>query len=330
MQDVDDPAGFQHRFAEVNGIRMHYVDEGRGPLVVLLHGFPFLWYLWRHQIRALAAAGYHVVAPDQRGYGQTTCPSDADEYDITRLVGDVVGLIQSLGERSAVLVGQDWGSPIAYNAALMRPDLVRGIVMTSTPPQARAPRRPSDILKAALKGKGYYQEFLTLAGAADEIMADLRRFLLGIYYSTSGACRDDEQWHWAWSESETFFDTITVPKTLPGYLSQRSFDHYLAEFTRTGIQSALNWYVAIDRGWERTSFLTGAIARQPALFMTGERDPSLKSVFGIDRQGPAFASLRSNFPNMKEIVSIPGAGHMPPEETPKVVSELILQFLQAL
>lgn len=111
MNRMDDPQGFSHRFVNVNGIRPYYVEEGQGPLVLLLHGYPFLWYLWRHQIKALAAAGYRVVATDQRGYGQTDRPADVDSYDMTHLVGDVVGLINSLDAKSAVFVGQDWGLP---------------------------------------------------------------------------------------------------------------------------------------------------------------------------------------------------------------------------
>ena len=122
MDSTDDPNGFDHRFATVNGINIHYVDEGEGPLVILLHGYPFLWYLWRHQIKAIAAAGYRVIAPDQRGYGQTDRPDGVASYDITHLVGDAVGLVTVLGGgQQAVLVGQDWGSPVAYHTALMRP-----------------------------------------------------------------------------------------------------------------------------------------------------------------------------------------------------------------
>jgi pimeloyl-ACP methyl ester carboxylesterase len=149
---VDDPASFTHHFASVNGIRMHYVDEGQGLLVLLLHGYPFLWYLWRHQIKALAAAGYRVVAPDQRGYGQTDCPDGVDSYDMTHLVGDVVGLMNALEIDSAVLIGQDWGSPVVYNTALMRPDLVRGVLMMCAPPAARGAVRPSDALNPNYQG----------------------------------------------------------------------------------------------------------------------------------------------------------------------------------
>ena len=149
---VDDPQSLDHHFASVNGIRMHYVEEGEGPLVVLLHGYPFLWYLWRHQIKSLAAAGYRVVAPDQRGYGQTDFPEGAGSYDMTRLVGDVVGLINAVGSDSAVVVGQDWGSPVSYNAALMRPDLVRGVLMMCAPPAARGAIRPSDAMRQVYRG----------------------------------------------------------------------------------------------------------------------------------------------------------------------------------
>ncbi len=329
--DVDDPEVFTHRFATINGIRMHYVDQGHGPLVVLLHGYPFLWYLWRHQIKALAAAGYHVVAPDQRGYGQTDCPPDVDSYDITHLVGDVVGLIKALGSTSAVLVGQDWGSPVVYNTALMRPDLIRGVLMMCSPPSARGPVRPSEAMKplnAKFKDVHFYQSYIVQPEAEAQIMRDLRRFLLGIFYSTSGYCPTEKQWRWAWKSPETFTDTYTVPATLPPYLSAQALDYYVSQFTRTGIRPANNWYAAIDKGWENTSFLDGAVVRQPALFVGGERDPSTRPVLGIDRQGPAFKALKTNFPNMREIITLPGVGHTPPEERPGEINAIVIKFLK--
>ena len=269
--DIDDPRGFNHKFAEVNGIRMHYVDEGKGPLVILLHGYPFLWYLWRHQIKALSAAGYRVVAPDQRGYGQTDCPPDVDFYDITHLVGDVVGLMNALDSKSAVLIGQDWGSPVVYNVALMRPDLVRGVLMMCAPPSARSPIRPSDAMKRIYEDNGikFYQSYFAKPEATKEITRDLRGFLLGIFYSTSGECPPDKQWQWVWKPPETFSDTYTIPTGLHNYLSQQALDYYVSQFTRTGIQPANNWYIAIDKGWENTSFLDGAIVQQPALYVGG-------------------------------------------------------------
>ncbi len=328
--DLDNPQSFTHRFATLNGIRMHYVEEGQGALVILLHGYPFLWYLWRHQIKALAAAGYHVVAPDQRGYGQTDCPPDVGSYDITHVVGDVVGLMQALGSKSAVLVGQDWGSPVVYNAALMRPDLVRAVLMMCAPPSARGPVRPSEAMKRFYTDKGlnFYQSYFAEPQATTEIMRDLRRFLLGTFYSTSGYCPLDKQWRWVWKSPETFSETYTVPTTLPSFLSQQALDYYVAEYTRTGIQPANKWYVAIDKSWENTSFLDGAVVRQPALYVGGERDPSTRNLLGIDRQGPALRSLKTNFRDMRDIIMMPGVGHTPPEERPDEVNAIVLKFLK--
>jgi epoxide hydrolase A/B len=192
----DDPQRFRHHVAAVNGIRLHYVEEGQGPLVILLHGYPFLWYLWRHQIKALAAAGYRVVAPDQRGYGQTDGPQDADSYDITHLVGDVVGLMKALDRTSAVLVGQDWGTPVDYYTTLMRPDLVRGVLMMCSPPDTRGAIRPSEGMKRLFTDKGlnFSQSYFAQPEATTEIMRDVRRFLLGVFYSTSGYCPVEKQW----------------------------------------------------------------------------------------------------------------------------------------
>src|SRR5258708_2951389 len=122
-----------HRFVETNGIRMHLAEAGTGPLVVMLHGFPESWYSYRHQLHALADAGYHAVAPDQRAYGQTDRPAEIAKYTQLHLVGDVIGLIDALGEQEAVVIGHDWGAPVAWNTALLRPDRVRGIVGLSVP-----------------------------------------------------------------------------------------------------------------------------------------------------------------------------------------------------
>jgi epoxide hydrolase A/B len=284
------------------------------------------------QAKALAAGGYRIVAPDQRGYGQTDCPHDLNSYDMTHLVGDVVGLMGALDSRSAILVGQDWGSPVVYNTALMRPDLVRGVVMMCSPRSMRGTVPPAAALKLMAEEKGliFYQTYLAEPEATTEIMRDLRRFLLGIFYSTSGACPDDKQWRWAWKTSESFSDTYTVPATLPPFLSQQALDYYVAEYTRTGIQPANNWYAAIDQGWANTSFLDGAIVQQPAVFAGGDRDPSTKTVFGIDRQGPALRGLKTSFREMREIIMLPGVGHTPPEERPEEVNALVLKFLKEI
>jgi pimeloyl-ACP methyl ester carboxylesterase len=328
--NIDDPRGFDHRFADVNGIRLHYVEEGKGPLVIMMHGFPFLWYLWRHQIRPLGAAGYRVVAFDMRGYGQSGCPDAVGAYDISWLAGDIVGLMNALKEKSAVLVGQDWGSPIVYNAALMRPELFRGVVMMCAPPSARPPSRPSEVWTRVFKGLNFYQQYLARPEAEHEIMKDLRGFLLGVFYSTSASCSEKEKWRWVWPPSEKFSSTWTVPTKLPPFLSQQALDYYVEDFERTGIKPSLNYYTDIDRSWEITSFLDGAVAPQPALFVYGESDPSTQPQLGIDRQGPALHALKGNFPKLQGIIKMPGVGHTPPEEKPAESTTIILDFLNKL
>lgn len=221
---------------------------------------------------------------------------------------------------------------VAYHAALMRPDLFRGVLMMCSPPQARGTVPPLASMRVAFgeKSLDFYQEYFSRPEAAQEIMADLRSFLLGVFYSTSGYCSDDEQWRAIWTKDENFSDTYTVPDTLPPYLSQQALDYYVSEFSRTGIRPANNWYAAIDLGWQATSFLDGATVKQPALFLTGERDPSLKPLFGIDRQGPAIKALRANFSNMRDVLTLPGVGHTPPEEKPDEINDILLTFLSSI
>jgi pimeloyl-ACP methyl ester carboxylesterase len=131
-----------HRFVRSNGTQMHIAEDGKGPLVVLCHGFPELWYSWRHQLRALAEAGYHVVAPDQRGYGQTDRPEAVEDYNILQLSGDIIGLVDALGETEAVIAGHDWGAPVAWVCALLRPDIFRAVVLMSVPYRHSAGNAP--------------------------------------------------------------------------------------------------------------------------------------------------------------------------------------------
>ncbi len=133
----------RHRTIETNGIAMHVAEQGEGPLVVLCHGFPESWYSWRHQLRALAAAGFHAVAPDMRGYGRTDAPAEIEKYTLLHLVGDMVGLLDALGEKTAVIAGHDWGAPVAWHAALLRPDRFRGVIGLRVPFLPQGSNRPT-------------------------------------------------------------------------------------------------------------------------------------------------------------------------------------------
>lgn len=172
-----------HRFVDVNGVRLHIAEQGQGPLVLLLHGWPESWYSWRHQFGALTAAGYRVVAPDQRGYARSEQPPDVTSYTLLHLVGDVIALIEELGEEQAVVVGHDWGAPVAWTAAMLRPDKVRAVAGLSIPPILPGGMVPPSITRTQY-GEGFYQVYFQQPGVADaefakDIPGSFRRLLVG-------------------------------------------------------------------------------------------------------------------------------------------------------
>lgn len=324
---ADDPDAFNHCFAEVNGIRMHYIDEGQGPLVIMLHGFPYLWYMWRRQIVALAEAGFRVVVPDQRGFGQTERPDPIEAYDISQSVGDIVGLLAALGETSAVLVGHDVGARVAQSAAMLRPDLFSGLVMLNTPVPPRGRVKPTIGLQAMAKGREYHHLYFRQIGKPDrELASDTRKTLRSIFYSVSGSAVGAERWRLFLEPGEPILNAFTEPKEFPSWLSARAIDYYVDEYMRTGFTGALNYYRCRDRNWEITAFLDGAVVRQPSLFIGGAADPSLEA---IELRG-LYDQLDTHLPGLQKKVLLPGVGHSAAEEAVDQVNEMLLEFLVEL
>jgi epoxide hydrolase A/B len=315
----------QHRFVDTNGIRMHYVEQGKGPLVVLCHGWPESWYSWRHQIPALAAAGFHVVAPDQRGYGQTGAPEPIESYNILNLVGDIVGLVNSLGAESAVIAGHDWGSPVAWNSALLRPDIFRGIALLSVPYFPRTPMRPSDAMKALAGDQNFYILYFQEPGKVEkELDADPRATMARVLYSASGDAPRDGEFSFLFPKTKKFIETGTMPDKLPAWLTEADLDFFGGEFKRVGFRGGVNWYRNFDRNWELTPFLDGAKLRQPAVFAAGEHDV-------VGKMNPTAYEMAGAFtPNLKKKVIIPGGGHWIQQERATEINEILIEFLNSL
>lgn len=323
-QQVDQPKP-QFRFVTTNGIRMHIAEQGSGPLIVLCHGFPESWYSWRHQIPVLAAAGYHVVAPDLRGYGKTDRPQAIEEYGMSYLVGDVVGLVRALGEEKAIIVGHDWGAALAAQAAVMRPDLFTSVVLLSVPYGARRSGGSPPMESAArMPGpKVFYQVYFQSPGVAEaELEKDVRRSVLAMLYYASGDAPAASRFTGFFNAGEGMLGSLPMPEKLPGWLTADDLDFYAGQFRESGFRGPLNWYRNIDRNWRLGGFLLDAKIRQRALFVAGERD---LVITGFGRGG--FDRLEESVPNLSKKVLIPGRGHWIQQESPEEVNRLILEFL---
>src|SRR5277367_5761921 len=201
------PSQIKHRFVQVNGIKMHIAEQGEGPLVVLAHGFPELWYSWRHVLPALAGAGYHAVAPDMRGYGQTDAPPNVEDYTLLKLAGDIVGLVHALGYEQAVIAGHDWGAPVAYTTANLRPDMFRAVVLLSVPFGVRGEggMKPIEAMRKMMPpGKVFYQTYFQEPGVAEkELEADPKRTMRMLLYSASGSIPKQDKWRYIFDAKET-------------------------------------------------------------------------------------------------------------------------------
>jgi pimeloyl-ACP methyl ester carboxylesterase len=315
-----------HRFVETNGIRMHIAEAGSGPLVVLLHGFPESWYSWRHQLSVLGEAGFHVVAPDQRGFGQTDRPEAIDSYTTFQLVGDVIGLLDALGEQQATVIGHDWGAPVAWHTALFRPDRVRAVGGLSVPFRPRGNRPPLAMLRE-LRGENFYQIYFQQPGVAEaDLERDVRATMRVTLYGASG---DSPSVPDMIVRPEQSFLGIprTAPERLPDWLTDEDIDFYTAEFQRTGFRGGLNWYRNIDRNWELTAPWTGAGISAPALFVVGDRDV----VYHFPGGGPGMIDgLRRSVPNLKQSVVLEGCGHWTQQERAAEVNRLLVEFLRSL
>jgi pimeloyl-ACP methyl ester carboxylesterase len=323
--DSTRPRSVQHRFIEANGIRLHLVETGNGPLVVLLHGFPESWYSWRHQLNALADAGFHAVAPDQRGYGQTDRPEAVEAYSMFYLVGDVVGLLDALGEANAVVVGHDWGAPVAWHTALFRPDRLRGVAGLSVPYRPRGHGPPLSLLRTAL-GDGFYQIYFQKPGVAEaDLERDIRTTVRTALYGASGDNPTIPDM--MVKPGQGFLGDVAVPDHLPNWISDADIDFYTHEFERTGFAGGLKWYRNIDRNWELTAPWSGAQVTVPALYVVGDRDV----VYHFPGSGPqSVANLINVVPNLKQAVVLEGCGHWTQQERPDEVNHLLIDFLRAL
>ncbi|GMP02458.1 alpha/beta fold hydrolase [Bradyrhizobium sp. TM239] len=309
------------RLIKANGIDLFIREAGQGPLVVLCHGWPELSYSWRHQIPALAAAGFHVVAPDMRGYGQSAAPPDVAAYSIFDTVGDVVGLVQALGETRAMVVGHDWGAPVAWHAALFRPDIFTAVAGLSVPPPFRGRGKPLDLLRQGGVTNFYWQYFQAPGVAEAELERDVARTMRIVL---GGRGLADPTAAMFVQEGKGFLSHATAEEPLPGWLSEADLAYFTESFRKSGFHGGLNWYRNLDRNWELTAPWQDAQIHQPSLFIAGSRDAVITGLIGAKRVN----ELERVLPNLKQKLILEGAGHWVQQERPDEVNAALVKFLR--
>jgi pimeloyl-ACP methyl ester carboxylesterase len=316
-----------HRMIETNGIRLHVAEQGEGPLVILCHGFPECWYSWRHQLAALAKAGFRAVAPDLRGYGRSDRPEEVEKYTILHDIGDMVGLVDALGAQQAVIAGHDIGATIAWQAALLRPDRFRAVTALSPPFRSRGfgGAVPPTTLMPRNEDAVFYQLFLQTPEAEAALGRDLRRTFRSQFYSLSGDRLP--------SADGGAFTAGMVPRkgrafadptSLPAWVTESDIDVYVAELTRSGFRGPLGWYRNIDRSWELLASFAGAAVTIPALYIAGDRD------FVADVFSQFIPKQSAMVPKLRPAITLPGCGHWTEQERAPEVSAAMIDFLRSL
>lgn len=321
----------QTRDVNVNGVTLHVTAQGHGPLVLLCHGFPETSYAWRHQLPALAQAGFRAVAPDLRGYGASSSPADVAAFTTLDIIGDLVALLDNEGADNAVIVGGDWGANIAWQAAQLRPDRFRAVAALGVPMMGRAPMAPSRLFPKT-ESAAFYTHYFNEPGVAEqEFERDIDATLRAIYFAASGDAgpRDDPNTPNPFgmvANGRGLLDPLPVPQTLPAWLTEADLAAFVQSYQASGFRGGLNYYRNLDRNWALQGALAGKRVDVPALYLAGERDTGL-AIPGMDQIIKAMPSL---VPQLRATQIIPGAGHWLQQEAPQAVNQALVAFLQSL
>jgi pimeloyl-ACP methyl ester carboxylesterase len=313
-----------HRHATINGIHMHYVEQGKGLPVVLCHGFPHLWFSWHRQITALADAGYRVIAPDMRGMGQTEAPTEPRAYDVDHITADLVGLLDHAGVDKAVFAGLDFGAFAIYDLALRHPERVNAVIGLENP---AAPHNPEEPPLTGYRRMGeqhfmHIEYFRVPPRADEELAAEPRRFLHKVYHTLSAAGYYFDVF--TYPADASYIEAMAEPPPLPWpWLSELELEYFVAEYSRSGFTGGLNWYRSMDMKWEQRRPFEGVQSEVPAYFLGSEHDVDLEGFHGDD----PISLMRAIFPDLRQVEMIPGAGHMVQLEASDEVNRILLQFL---
>lgn len=322
--------GVSFRFIESNGITMRIAEMGNsGPLLLLAHGWPESWYSWRHQIVSLANAGYRVVAPDMRGFGETEAPADVDDYDVIHTSADLVGVLDALGEETAVLVGHDWGAIIAWQTVLLYPTRFTALINMSVPYRGRSAVSPMDRMRQSAGDNFHYIVYHNEPGGLAEAEYDANpRGLISNLYLAIAANSETEPPKVTdpLRSAGGWIDRLGEPTRLPDWFTEKDLNYIVSQFEKAGFRGGVNYYRNFHRNWEITEHLTDAKISIPTLFIAGEED----FVIGGSSKEQLTASMGRVVEDLRNVVLIPNAGHWVQQEAPVETTAAMLDFLNSL
>lgn len=298
---------------KVNGVELEVFEAGRentGKPIVLCHGWPEHAFSWRHQVPALVKAGYHVIVPNQRGYGRSSQPQDVSAYDIEHLTGDLIGLLDHYGYSDATFVGHDWGATVVWGLALLHPNRVSKIINLSVPYQARGEKPWLEFLEELFGPDNYFIHFNRQPGVADGVFEDnTEQFLRNMFRKNVPP-----------TEPEPGMALINLarregPLGQP-VMSDEELDVFISAFKTSGFRGSVNWYRNLDKNWHILGQVN-PIINHPTLMIYGEKDPVMQS-----------PNLSDFVPNV-HIESL-DCGHWIQQEEPEKTNKIILKWLHEL
>ncbi|MEO8265046.1 MAG: alpha/beta hydrolase [Ilumatobacteraceae bacterium] len=319
---------------DVNGVtlRVHQAGNPAGPTVMLCHGFPELGYSWRHQMRPLAAAGYHVLAPDQRGYGHSTAPPEIEAYGIGNLTGDLLGLLDHFGKDDAVFVGHDWGGLIVWDMARLHPERVRSVVGVSVR-FTMWPAPPTQLLKMLYGDRFFYILYFQTPGVAEaELDADPYDSMAKVLWNASGVgfAGRDRSVEPPPMEGTGFLTMMGEPPAwpLPGpegpWLSEADAQAYADEFAHSGFFGPISYYRNLDANFDVINGLGPERVAMPTYFIGGTDDVvNIMDPSGIER-------MTNLLPDFRGATVLDGVGHWTQQEAPAAFNDALLGFLETL
>ena len=322
-QNMSEPT---FRMIETNGVTLRVAEMGEGPLVILTHGWPELWYSWRYQMLALAAAGYHVIAPDMRGYGGSEAPEAIEAYNINEVTADLVGLIDAFGEEKATIVGHDWGAIIAWHSVLLHPDRYNGIVAMSVPYNPRGPISPIDAMRQAYGDNFFYIVYFQEPGVAEAEFDAQPREILKRLYAAPDTPRTPPEVTDPLASAGGWIPRLGRPTEHPDWFSEEDLDYYVSAYKNAGFRGGINYYRNFGRNWENNPQLTGAKIDLPVMFIAGAEDVVIR---GADKDKLTELLSRTST-DLREVKLYENTGHWIQQEKADEINADLIGFLDML